>query len=123
MTMNPVGWFEIYVSDMNRAKKFYEAVFNLELSNIPNPKLEMWAFPMDMEKVGAAGALCKMEGVEPGGNSVLIYFNCEDCENEQNKVESAGGKVIWEKFAIGEHGFISIIIDSEGNTIGLHSMK
>jgi len=83
----------------------------------------MEMFPSDMEKYGASGALVKMEGVSPGGNSVLVYFSCEDCALEESRIAEAGGKVERPKFAIGEHGFISLAFDTEGNMFGLHSMK
>ncbi len=82
----------------------------------------MWAFPME-ERPGASGAICKMEGVAAGGNSTLVYFSSEDCAIEQARVEKAGGKVVVPKMAIGDYGFISIAQDTEGNTIGFHSMK
>ncbi|NOH78724.1 VOC family protein [Vibrio sp. RE86] len=126
MEMNPVGWFEIYVEDMDRAKGFYQKVFNTVLENIgdePKVDIDMWAFPSSMEQYGAAGALAKMEGVSPGGNSTLVYFSCEDCAIEQGRVEAAGGKVVHPKFSIGQHGFISMVSDTEGNMIGLHSMS
>jgi uncharacterized protein len=76
---NPVGWFEIYVNDMARAKSFYEEVFAITLDSLPSdPYIEMWGFPMDGETMnvyGAPGALCKMEGCSPGGGGTLIYFS------------------------------------------------
>ena len=125
MKTNPVGWFEIYVQDMNRAKAFYETVFagKLEKLDSPDPSLEMWNFPMDMSASGATGALCKMAGCSPGGGGTLVYFQCEDCAVEAGRGEKAGGSVLKEKFSIGPYGFIAIVTDSEGNTIGLHSMK
>ena len=124
---NPVGWFEIYVNDMPRAKAFYEAVFATTLTPLANPTaddagLEMWAFPMEMNASGASGALCKMEGCSAGGGGTLIYFSCEDCAIEASRTTSAGGSIYKEKFSIGQYGFIAIIADTEGNTIGLHSM-
>lgn len=125
---NSVGWFEIYVNDMQRAKKFYEAVFDLKLENLSNPatmvqSMELWSFPGDMSRYGANGALVKMEGFPAGNNSVIIYFSSEDCAVEEMRVESAGGKVEKSKFSIGEYGFISLVVDTEGNVIGLHSLK
>ncbi len=73
--------------------------------------------------MGISGALVKMEGVPSGGNSTIVYFSCEDCEIEQNRAITHGGKVFKSKFSIGEHGFISLIMDTEENIIGLHSMK
>jgi len=121
MKNNPVGWFEIYVQDSNRAKKFYETVFQVSLEKLPMPEPEMWSFPMDMESMGAPGALVRMEGVASGGNSVLIYFSCEDCAIEEARVVKAGGRVQQAKMSIGEYGFISLVCDTEGNMIGLHS--
>lgn len=116
-------WFEIYVQDINRAKAFYESVFQLKLSRLNNPEVELWAFPMEMNKWGAGGALVKMAGMSSGGNSTIIYFSCEDCAVEQASVIANGGKIIREKWSIGEYGFIALVVDAEGNTIGLHSMK
>ena len=73
MKSNPVGWFEIYVQDMPRAKALYEAVFQGSLEELKNPdpdafaEMEMWAFPMSMEGAGAPGALVKMPGCPSGG--------------------------------------------------------
>lgn len=125
MANNPVPWFEIYVDDLARAKQFYESVLsvNLEVLSDPNDDgTEMLSFPSDMEKYGASGALVKMEGVKAGGNSTLIYFACEDCAVEESRVEAAGGRIQKPKMSIGEHGFISLAIDTEGNMFGLHSM-
>lgn len=123
---NPVGWFEIYVDDIERAKAFYSTVFGAELSKLQTPPdfegLEMWMFPMDMQKYGAPGALVKMPGFPAGNNSVLVYFSCADCAVEAAKAEQAGGKVHKAKMPIGENGHIALVIDTEGNMIGLHSM-
>jgi predicted enzyme related to lactoylglutathione lyase len=125
MKGNPVGWFEIYVQDLERAKRFYESVFQVTLQklNAPTPGLELWAFPADMSRYGAAGALVKMDGAPSGGNSTLVYFHCDDCAVEEGRVKSAGGRVQRSKMSIGEYGFIALAFDTEGNMIGLHSMK
>jgi predicted enzyme related to lactoylglutathione lyase len=123
MTRNPVGWFEIYVQDMNRAKAFYEELFQVKLERLSNPEIEMWAFPMSMDAPGAAGSLVKMEGFQTGQNSVLIYFMCEDCGVVEQRAVKLGARVQRSKISIGEYGFISLVFDSENNMIGLHSMK
>jgi predicted enzyme related to lactoylglutathione lyase len=123
MKKNPVGWFEIYVQDLDRAKTFYESVFQLKLDKLNTPELEIWAFPMDMERWGAGGALVKMDGFPSGGNSVLVYFACEDCAVEASRAAKSGGRIQREKMSIGEYGFISLVFDTEGNMIGLHSMQ
>ncbi len=129
---HPVGWFEIYVHDMSRAKAFYESVFQFKLEHLPSPTpegedsgLEMWMFPgaMNPGLPGCTGALCKMKGCEAGGSGTVIYFSCEDCAVEAARVKTSGGSIYKEKMSIGQYGFIAIACDSEGNTIGLHSMK
>lgn len=123
MNENPVRWFEIYVQDMARAKPFYEAVFGVKLDKLDSPGMDMWAFPMQPGQPGAGGALVKMEGLPSGGNSTLVYFGCEDCAVEASRVVGVGGKVFREKWSIGQYGFIALVVDTEGNMIGLHSMK
>lgn len=127
---NAVGWFEIYVSDMDRAQRFYETVMAVKLAELPAPDVEsappvqMLSFPMEEKNdhyYGACGALAKMDGVEPGTGGTLVYFSCADCSKNESRVEAAGGKVLRPKFSLGHYGFISIVMDTEGNTIGLHS--
>jgi len=123
MENNPVNWFEIYVQDMERAKKFYEAILEVKLKKLNSTILELWAFPQSLTSYGASGALAKMEGVPSGGNSTLVYFSCEDCAVEAKRAVAAGGRIMKEKFSIGEYGFIALAFDTEGNMFGLHSMK
>lgn len=120
---NPVGWFEIYVQDMERAKAFYANTLQVEFEHLESPGIEMWAFPMSMEAPGAAGALVRMEGKDSGRGGTLIYFSCADCGVEESRVEQHGGHVHQAKMSIGQYGFISLVTDTEGNMIGLHSME
>src|SRR5664279_2557323 len=86
---NPVGWFEIYVDDLARAKTFYEAVFQRQLENIPlehDTDLHMCMFGMDDEATGATGALVKSPHMGPGTGGTLIYFTCTDCAVEASRV-------------------------------------
>jgi predicted enzyme related to lactoylglutathione lyase len=123
MTNNPVGWFEIYVQDMARAKRFYESVLQVKLEKLDSPEVEMWSFPMTMDHYGAPGALVKMEGVTSGGNSTLVYFSCKDCAIEAGRIVASGGRIKREKTPIGQYGFIALAFDTEGNVFGLHSMQ
>lgn len=127
MKPNPVVWFEIYVNDMARARRFYESVLGCKLEPLPAPPgeasgLEMLAFPMDQAAGGAGGALVKMEGVAPGGGGTMVYFSCDDCAVEAARAPKHGGSIHRPKFAIGQYGHCAIVVDSEGNCIGLHSM-
>ncbi|CAB1084390.1 Glyoxalase family protein [Olavius algarvensis Delta 1 endosymbiont] len=123
METNPVGWFEIYVQDMDRAKKFYESVFQVTLERLNNPDIELFSFPMVMERMGAPGALVKMEGFSSGGNSTLVYFSCADCAVEEARVVEFGGRIQQSKTSIGEYGFMSLVYDTENNMFGLHSLE
>ena len=123
MKPNPVGWFEIYVSDMERARRFYEEVFQATLQNLAVDELEMWAFPMEEGTWGAGGALVHMAGFAAGANSTVVYFSCDDCAVEASRVEAAGGRLERPKMSIGEYGHIALAHDTEGNLIGLHSME
>ena len=120
---NPVGWFEIYVQDMDRAKAFYAKTLEVTFQKLESPDLEMWAFPFNMEAPGAAGSLVKMEGKDSGSGGTIIYFSCADCAVEAGRAAQHGGKVVKEKFSIGEYGFIAFVEDTEGNMIGLHSIQ
>ena len=123
MANNSVGWFEIYVQDMDRARRFYEAVFSVSLERLESPNIEMWAFPMQPDRPGTAGSLVKMEGFPSGGNSTIVYFTCADCATEASRAAASGGKIFKSKFTIGQDGFIALVVDTEGNMIGLHSMQ
>jgi predicted enzyme related to lactoylglutathione lyase len=120
---NPVAWFEIYVQDMDRAKSFYEKTLGRTFENLPSPGLEMWAFSGGCDASGATGALCKKEGKDSGVGGTIVYFSCEDCGETETCAYNAGGKIHLSKMSIAEHGFISLVHDTEGNMIGLHSMK
>lgn len=121
MRENPVGWFEIYVQDLERAKTFYETVLGTTLTKLNSPVVEMWAFPSSFDKPGAAGALVKMPGLASGGNSTLVYFTSDDCAIEEARVQAAGGRIHRSKISIGEYGFITLALDTEGNMFGLYS--
>jgi predicted enzyme related to lactoylglutathione lyase len=122
---NPIGWFEIHVADMERASRFYEAVFQQSLNPLPSaePQMEMRMLSGDMTMHGANGALVKHPMKKPSTEGVLVYFSCEDCATQQALAVEHGGKIFKPKFSIGPNGFIAIIGDSEGNAIGLHSAQ
>jgi hypothetical protein len=120
---NPVGWFEIYVQDMERARAFYEHVFAVKLDELPVPDIKMLAFPMSPDRPGSGGSLVKAPGQKSGLGGTLVYFSCADCAIEAARAAGHGGKILKEKFSIGPYGFIALVHDPEGNLIGLHSMS
>ncbi|MGI9546687.1 MAG: VOC family protein [Flavobacteriaceae bacterium] len=120
-----VGWFEIPVTDMERAKDFYEAVFKVEISVHDLGGIIMGWFPYSEDQKGASGSLVKHEMYKPSDtHGSLIYFSSPDVNGELERVESAGGTILKPKTEIGGgHGFMALINDSEGNRIALHSQQ
>lgn len=123
--MNAIGWFDLYVTDMDRAVIFYETVFGYKLESIVDPtgETQMMSFPADMNTYGAAGALVKSSHGTPGPGGTQLYFSVEECSVEEARVNGAGGKILRSKFSIGEFGWITLCQDTEGNNFGLNSMK
>ncbi|MEW6652185.1 MAG: VOC family protein [Bacteroidota bacterium] len=121
---NVLNWFEIPVTDMDRAVKFYSEVMGYESMYQTNMEgIDMAFFPMEGESV--SGSLCKGEWYKPTTDGLIIYLNANpDLEIPLSKVEAAGGKVILPKKLITEEiGYMAIIIDSEGNRVAFHSSK
>lgn len=124
MKHNMVGWFEIPVSDMDRAKAFYEAVFKVDIQIVDFGGMLMGWFPYEEGKEGAAGTLIKQDTYIPSQEGTLVYFICEDVQNELDRIEAAGGKLYQPKTQISpEHGFMAAFIDTEGNRVALHSRR
>jgi uncharacterized protein len=122
---NAVGWFDIYVTDMERAVAFYEGVLlqKLEQMGDPTGETQMMSFPGDMAAYGASGALVKSAHSSPGMGGTMVYFSVEDCSVEESRVFAAGGKILRPKFSIGQFGWVSLCADTEGNMVGFNSMK
>lgn len=123
-----VVWFEIPVKDFDRAKKFYGELMGRELSEAQAPggyKMAMFSDAETQKKEGImSGAIMHGEGYEPSMNGTLVYLNAGSSLSAMvGRVETAGGKVLKDKVAIGENGFIAFIEDTEGNKVGLHSAK
>lgn len=126
MEYNMVGWFEIPVSDMDRAKNFYDSVFQIKVGIHTLNDLIMGWFPFAENKPGAAGSLVKhAASYKPSDtHGPLIYFSSRDVQNELDRVVKAGGKVLQPKTLIAQDiGYMAVFIDSEGNRIALHSRE
>lgn len=123
INMNPVGWFEIPVTDMDRAQAFYEAVFNFQLKRMEmGPNLMAW-FPFEEGAPQSTGTLVKGEAYTPSEDGTIVYFTATDFDETLERVEANGGKVIFPKTDIGEHGWIAHVGDTEGNRIAIHRRK
>jgi len=118
---NAVTWFEIPASDFQRAEKFYNTIFAMELAAMETAEgYQMGMFPAED---GETGVLIQGEGYVPCADGTMVYLYAgNDLNVVLNRVEAAGGQVIVPKTSIGEHGFMANIIDTEGNKVGLHSM-
>jgi len=127
MKHNIVGWFEIPVSDMNRAIRFYETVFNLKLDHQLLGPLEMAWFPWVENGMGSGGSLVFSEkNYKPSPDGVLIYLSSQsgDIEEELRIVEKEGGKVLMPKTQISpEIGYMGLFLDTEGNRIAIHARR
>jgi predicted enzyme related to lactoylglutathione lyase len=125
MTKDSVAWFEIPVSDFERAKKFYSAIFDYQMPEWPmGPDYKMGVLLYDQEAGGIGGAIIKGEGYVPGTSGPKVYLAAgKDLTVVLNRVEKAGGKIVFPKTQISpELGYFARFIDSEGNELSLHSM-
>jgi hypothetical protein len=123
---NAISWFEIGTTDLDRATKFYETIFQLTLARLDFDSIQLGMFPLDDMMRGVRGALVFTNGfyTPSSTDGPLIYLNGNpDVQNVLDKVEAAGGKIMVPKTEISpEYGFMAVIIDTEGNRIGLHSV-
>ena len=119
---NALNWFEIPATDMERAVRFYERIFQVKMNTSPagGEGYLMSMFP-DGGMEGVGGALVSGEGYVPSATGTLVYLNCNPSLSAVlGRVEAAGGQIIVPMTDIGENGFFAFIIDSEGNRVGLH---
>lgn len=119
-TYNPVVYFEIPVTDMDRAIKFYQAVFNLDFEKEVIDNNEMALFPFVDESKGITGALAKGEIYKPTNDGVVIYFKTENINETLKLAVANGGQILYPKTSNGDLGFVAEFEDSEGNRIALH---
>ena len=121
-----INWFEIPATNVKRAAKFYSAVLEIKMEEHADGPCKMAVFPAGngSEERAIHGALVQSEWHKPSSTGVLVYLNGNpDLAVPLAKVSQAGGKVVMQKTAIGEHGFMAAFIDTEGNRVALHSMK
>ena len=122
---NSLNWFEISVSDINRARKFYEAVFNIKMETSNMMGMELAFFPWEMGSGKASGGLVQSPMHKPSADGVKIYLNGNpDLSVALSKVEKAGGKITMPKTKISDDvGFMAFFVDTEGNVVALHSQN
>jgi predicted enzyme related to lactoylglutathione lyase len=120
---NSLNWFEISVSDINRAKKFYEQVFGIKMEEQEMMGMKMAFFPSEDMNGKVSGGLVQGPMHKPSADGAKIYLNANpDLSVALSKVEAAGGKLMLEKTKISDDiGYMAGFFDSEGNAIALHS--
>ncbi|MBX7126888.1 MAG: VOC family protein [Cyclobacteriaceae bacterium] len=119
---NAINWFEIPVTDMPRAKAFYEAIFEIKMEEMDMPDLKYAMFPFSPTAAKVSGGLAKSAIHKPGASGSLVYLNANpDLQLVLNRIEKAGGKITMPKTSIGQNGFMAVFSDTEGNAIALHS--
>ncbi len=117
---NLLTWFEIPVTDMHRAVRFYNEVFGWELNIVEASPFQFAFFDFPEHRTG--GSLSRGENYRPGADGAVIYLYAgQDLSEPLSRVEAAGGKVLMPKQSIGEHGYTAWFRDTEGNRIGMHS--
>ena len=123
---NAISWFEIPATDLPRAQKFYETIFGIQLIPMDMENIKMRMFPLDDMMTQVGGAIVDSGGFHKPSltEGPLIYLNGNpDVQNILNKVEAAGGTVMVPKTQISpEYGYMAVLVDTEGNRIGLHSV-
>ena len=124
MKSNPVGWFEIPVTDMDRAKVFYEKAFDLQIQVVDLGGIVMGWFPNAGDVRGSTGSLIRQDSYVPSHEGTLVYFSSADVQNELNRIKTVGGKILQGKTQISpEYGYMAVFEDTEGNRIALHSQQ
>ncbi len=122
---NALNWFEISVSDIKRAKTFYETIFGISMDEQNMMGMKMAYFPSEGMNGKVSGALVESTMHKPSQEGAKIYLNGNpDLQHALDKVEKAGGQIAMPKTKISDDiGYMAFIIDSEGNNVGLHSNK
>jgi len=126
MQMNPIGWIEIPVKDIDRAERFYSDYFGFKMARQPEKDaMQMSWFPMDMKSYGAAAMLVQGDTFTPSHEGATLYYTAPGgtVDAGLKKAKEMGIKILFPKTDIGEHGFFAWIEDSEGNRIAIHSME
>lgn len=118
-------WIEIPVKDLDRALKFYQAVFELKATEVTDDGVRKTSTLFDGDGGRTAGiSLNQTKDFEPSDKGVYSYFDAgEDLTNHLGRVEKAGGKVVLPKTSMGPAGWYASCMDTEGNIFGLYSLK
>lgn len=121
-TVHPVYYFEIPVTDMDRAVRFYEELLDVKLERQVVDGYEMAGFPFVEGAAGATGALAKGDVYRPSKDGAIVYFSVDDIRQTVARAEALGRPMLYPVKDIGEAGFVAEIEDSEGNRLALSQL-
>ena len=122
MVTNAINWFEIPALDIVRAKNFYERIFEIKMEEMEMPGMKYATFPFDPISGKVSGGLAQSEMHIPAMTGSIIYLNGNpDLQAVLDRLEGAGGKITMPKTSIGQNGFMAFFIDTEGNSMAVHS--
>ena len=122
---NAISWFEIPSSDINRAQKFYETIFGIQMIPMDIQQLQMRMFPIESPMNIGGAIVYNADFYKPSAESgPLVYLNANpDVQIVLDKIEAAGGKIVIPKTEISpEYGHMAVFLDTEGNRVALHSV-
>ena len=123
---NAISWFEIPATDIHRAQKFYESIFDFQMIPMDLQQIQMRMFPITDMMNGVGGAVCTSGGfyIPSADKGPLIYLNANpDVQIVLDRIEGAGGSILVPKTQISpEHGYLAVFMDTEGNRVALHSV-
>ena len=122
---NAINWFEIPVTDMQRAKHFYQVIFGIHMEDMDMQGMQMAMFPYEMNSGKLSGALVKSDYHRPSKDGVIVYLNANpDMTETLKRIEAEHGEVVMPKTKISDEiGYMAFFIDSEGNRVALHSQQ
>ena len=124
MAIEMVNWLEIPVTDMLRARRFYEAVFSFAIVDMEVNGEIYPCFP-DKNGNGFSGALVQYDFTSPGKKGPLVYLNAQEgVALIAAKIKDAGGTIIKvpAEIALG-FGYFALFEDTEGNLLALQGDK
>ena len=122
---NAINWFEIPVSDIDRAQAFYEKMLGKSLRRDPMGSCGVLAV-IPYEQPGVGGALMSgSEAPQPAAQGTLVYLNADPALDAAiERAVAAGGQIAMPRVELPDGmGFFAHILDTEGNRVGLHALK
>lgn len=122
---NALNWFEIPTTDIERARRFYEAVFKITMSEMPIGEAKMFTFPYSPTSGKVSGAIIQQAEYVPSADGVVVYLNANpNIQDVIDRIEPAGGKIVIPKTQISpEIGYMCFFVDTEGNRVALHAQN